>query len=77
MLMRSRALELAINYKTHVDSVLYYRARYLRDVQRTESNARFQQYASQVEIDEAKIKSKIAEEREKEVSRPAGPRRTQ
>ena len=43
-----RALDLAIKYKTHMDTVLGYRQKYLSDFQREESNAKFLQYFKQV-----------------------------
>ncbi|KAJ3020204.1 Intraflagellar transport protein 80 [Thoreauomyces humboldtii] len=61
-----RALELAIKYKTHVDTVLYYREKYLKAVGRRETNRKFVQYAQNVEVDWEKIKAKMAMEEETE-----------
>ena len=62
----SRALELAINNKTHVDTVLFYRKKFLTAHNRSEKEPRFKQYFDEVEIDEEKIMAKKAEERESE-----------
>ncbi|KAJ3045285.1 Intraflagellar transport protein 80 [Rhizophlyctis rosea] len=40
-----RALEIAVKYKTHVDTVLYFRDKYLRSMGRKETSKRFLQYA--------------------------------
>lgn len=44
----SRALELAVKHKTHVDTVLAYRHKFLQKFGRKESNKRFLQYAEGV-----------------------------
>jgi len=69
-----RALELAVNYRTHVDTVLWKRRSYLASVGRQETNPRFLQYAQSVEIDPEAIKAKIEQEKEKEMSRPGARR---
>lgn len=43
-----RALELGINFKTHVDTVLLYRKWYLNDLNCQENSPLLQQYADQV-----------------------------
>ncbi|XP_076002159.1 intraflagellar transport protein 80 homolog [Genypterus blacodes] len=64
-----RALELAVKHKTHVDTVLAYRQRFLQKFGRKETNKRFLQYAEGVEVDwekiQAKIEMEISKEREK------------
>ncbi|XP_007445032.2 intraflagellar transport protein 80 homolog [Python bivittatus] len=40
-----RALELAVKHKTHVDTVLAYRQKFLDDFSKKETNQRFLQYA--------------------------------
>ncbi|XP_069752879.1 intraflagellar transport protein 80 homolog isoform X2 [Narcine bancroftii] len=63
-----RALELAVKYRTHVDTVLAYRNKFLEDFQKEESNKRFLQYAEGVEVNwekiQVKIEMEIAKERE-------------
>lgn len=44
----SRALELAIQYKTHVDTVLAYRQKYLEELGCEEIIKKFQQYNEKV-----------------------------
>lgn len=44
----SRALELAVKHKTHVDTVLAYRQKFLQKFGRKETNKRFLQYANGV-----------------------------
>ncbi|XP_072557690.1 intraflagellar transport protein 80 homolog isoform X1 [Paramormyrops kingsleyae] len=67
-----RALELAVKHKTHVDTVLAYRQRYLQDFGKKETNKRFLQYAEGVEVDwekiQAKIEMELASERERAAS---------
>lgn len=43
-----RALELAVKHKTHVDTVLAYRGKFLQKAGRKETNKRFLQYAEGV-----------------------------
>ncbi|KAJ3051223.1 Intraflagellar transport protein 80 [Rhizophlyctis rosea] len=61
-----RALELAVKYKTHVDTVLYFREKYLRSLGSKETSKRFLQYAQGVTVDYEKIKAKLAMEEEAE-----------
>ncbi|XP_010161110.1 intraflagellar transport protein 80 homolog, partial [Antrostomus carolinensis] len=70
-----RALELAVKHKTHVDTVLAYRQKFLEDFGKKETNKRFLQYAEGLEVDWNKIKAKIemeiAKERERAAAGPA------
>ena len=66
----SRALEIAVNHKKHVDTVLYYRRRYLSSHKREETDERFKQYFDSVDIaDEEALAAKREAERETERSR--------
>ncbi|XP_070538600.1 intraflagellar transport protein 80 homolog [Ptychodera flava] len=65
-----RALELAVKHKTHVDTVLAYRQKFLDDFDKKETNKKFQQYAEGVEVDWEKIKAKIESEYQNEKERP-------
>ncbi|CAH2247415.1 intraflagellar transport 80 homolog isoform X1 [Pelobates cultripes] len=69
-----RALDLAVKHKTHVDTVLAYRQKYLDNFRKKETNKRFLQYAEGIEVDWEKIKAKIemelSKERERTVSGP-------
>jgi len=65
-----RALELAVHHKTHVDTVLGFRERFLAAMGREETLERFKQYREGVQIDWDKITAKIQQEVEKEKERP-------
>ncbi|XP_059711833.1 intraflagellar transport protein 80 homolog [Haemorhous mexicanus] len=71
-----RALELAVKHRTHVDTVLAYRRKFLEDFGKKETNQRFLQYAEGLEVDWNKIKAKIemeiAKERERAAASAAG-----
>ncbi|NWY95301.1 IFT80 protein, partial [Loxia curvirostra] len=71
-----RALELAVKHRTHVDTVLAYRWKFLEDFGKKETNQRFLQYAEGLEVDWNKIKAKIemeiAKERERAAASAAG-----
>lgn len=66
-----RALELAVKHKTHVDTVLAYRQKFLQTFGRKETNKRFLQYAEGVEVDWEKIQAKIEMELSKEREKAA------
>ncbi|XP_054838570.1 intraflagellar transport protein 80 homolog isoform X3 [Eublepharis macularius] len=70
-----RALELAMKHKTHVDTVLAYRQKFLDDFGKKETNQRFLQNAEGLEVNWDKIKAKIeleiAKERERAAATPA------
>lgn len=61
-----RALDLAIKHKTHVDTVLAFRQKYLEDFQKEETNDRFKEYMNEIDIDWETIKSKIEADKAKE-----------
>ena len=65
-----RALDLAINNKKHVDTVLYYRRKYNNG--RKESDSRFVQYFAEVELNDEALAEKRKQEREEEKSRGGG-----
>ncbi len=44
----TRALELALKYKVHLDTVVAYRSNFLRQFQREETDKKFLQYANEV-----------------------------
>ncbi|XP_018588159.2 intraflagellar transport protein 80 homolog isoform X1 [Scleropages formosus] len=67
-----RALELAVKHKTHVDTVLAHRQKYLQDFSKKETNKRFLQYSEGVEVDWEKIQAKVEMELAKERERAAG-----
>jgi len=61
-----RALEIAVKNKTHVDTVLAYRQRYLETQGKTETNEKFLQLASKVEVNWETIKEKIKKDKDNE-----------
>ena len=61
-----RALNLALANKTHVDTVLAYRKKYLDSVGLEEVNSKFLELSRENTIDWAKIKQKIAEDKKME-----------
>uniref|UniRef100_A0A2C9JF99 Uncharacterized protein n=1 Tax=Biomphalaria glabrata TaxID=6526 RepID=A0A2C9JF99_BIOGL len=65
-----RALELAVKNKTHVDTVLGYRQKFLARFDKSETNKRFLQYKEGIEIDWDKINTKIEMEYQKEREKP-------
>lgn len=61
-----RALKLAVKHKTHVDTVLGFRALYLDKIGKPETNAQFKTLASKVEVNWQSINNKIEMELEQE-----------
>ena len=51
---------MAVSQRTHVDTVLMHRQRYLTQYGKEETNKHFLQYQSKIEIDEEKIEAKVA-----------------
>ena len=64
-----RALKLAVENQTHVDTVLAYREKYLKNAGLNEVNSRFLELAKDVTIDWDKIKQKIAEDKKLEMTK--------
>ena len=64
-----RALKLAVDNGTHVDTVLAYREKYLKNAGLTEVNSRFIELSKDVTIDWDKIKQKIAEDKKMEMTK--------
>lgn len=64
------ALEMAVKFGTHVDTVLYYRQQFLKAAKRAEEMPIFLQYAAKVEVDPEAIKQKIEADKEAEKRRP-------
>ncbi|XP_065217449.1 intraflagellar transport protein 80 homolog isoform X2 [Planococcus citri] len=60
-----RALELAMKHKTHVDTVLLHRQKYLRSFDKVEKNSKFLQF-TEMELDENTIEQKVKLEFQKE-----------
>ncbi|KAJ8598728.1 hypothetical protein CTAYLR_010223 [Chrysophaeum taylorii] len=68
-----RALELAVKHRSHVDTVLAYRARYLKDFKKEEKDDRFKQLNDSVKWDWAQIKAKKDLEKKEEYARAGKP----
>ena len=64
-----RALNLALNFKTHIDTVLAYRKKYLESVGLEEVNSKFIELSRDNTIDWTKIKAKIAEDKKLETQK--------
>ena len=64
-----RALKLAVDHGTHVDTVLAYREKYLKNAGLNEVNSRFLELSKDVTIDWDKIKQKIAEDKKLEMTK--------
>ncbi|CAG0918271.1 unnamed protein product, partial [Notodromas monacha] len=67
-----RALDLAVKHKTHLDTVLGYRKRYLDRFERQETNKKFEQFSQNVKIDWNDIRNKVEMEFQKELDRARG-----
>ncbi len=63
-----RALEIAVNNKTHVDTVVAYRQRFLQMYQKEETNQKFRQFAADLKVDWETVKTKIRADKEKEAA---------
>ncbi|KAI9344345.1 WD40-repeat-containing domain protein [Obelidium mucronatum] len=61
-----RALELAVKHKTHVDTVLYFREKYLKQINRKEFIKGYIQYSQGISVDWDKIRAKIEMEESNE-----------
>ena len=61
-----RALNLALTYKTHIDTVLAYRKRYLENVGLEETNSKFLELNKETAIDWEKIKANKAQDKKLE-----------
>ena len=64
-----RALELSVKHKTHIDTVLHFRSKYLNALQKVEDNKRFLQLQESVPVDWMKIKTKINMELDNETAK--------
>ncbi|KAF4696713.1 Intraflagellar transport protein 80 [Perkinsus olseni] len=60
------ALDLAVQHRTHVDTVLAYRMRHLEAMKHSENNEKFRRYAAEVPVDWTSVKAKIAREKAEE-----------
>lgn len=63
-----RALEIAVSNKTHVDTVIAYRKRFLQMYQKEETNEKFKQFAKDIQADWETVKTKIRSDKEREAA---------
>ena len=63
-----RALEIALQNKTHVDTVIAYRKRFLQMYGKEETNDKMKQLAKDLNVDMEVVKTKIRADKEKELA---------
>ena len=63
-----RALDIAINNKTHVDTVIAYRARFLQQYGKEEEIDKFKKYSADIQVDWNTIKTKIRADKDREAA---------
>lgn len=63
-----RALEIATQNATHVDTVVAYRNRFLQQHNMEENNERFLQIQENIEVDWETIKAKIRADKDREAA---------
>ena len=61
-----RALMIAVENRTHVDTVIAYRKRYLESMKREETIQNFIQYGQDLPLDWESIKGKIRADKDRE-----------
>merc|ERR1712166_1654469 len=61
-----RALQIAVENKTHVDTVIAYRQRFLQQYNREETNESMKNYARDIEVEWETVKAKIQADKDKE-----------
>jgi len=61
-----RALQIAVEHKTHVDTVIAYRQRFLQQYNREETNESMKNYARDIEVEWETVKAKIQADKDKE-----------
>jgi intraflagellar transport protein 80 len=64
-----RALQIAVEQKTHIDTVVAFRQKHLESINRKETSDKFRQVAASVKIDWDTITEKIKAEEQKEKQR--------
>lgn len=61
-----RALDIALQHTTHVDTVVAYRQRFLQRQNKKETNEKFLKYSKDIEVDWESIKAKIRADKDRE-----------
>ena len=67
-----KALDIAMAQKTHVDTVIAYRKRFLEQYQKEETNDRFRQLNQEIQVEWETVKTKIKAEKEREAQMAGG-----
>ena len=63
-----KSLDIALNNKTHVDTVIAYRQRFLQQYGKEEDNDRFKQYARDIDVQWETVKVKIKADKDREAA---------
>ncbi len=63
-----RALEIAVNNKTHVDTVIAYRERFLQQYGKEEDIEKLKQYSRDIQVDWNTVKTKIRADKDREAA---------
>ena len=63
-----------MQHKTHVDTVIYHRNKYLEHLGRRETNQKFVEVSRGLEVNEEQVLMKVEQEREREAQRPGARR---
>ncbi len=63
-----RALDIAIQNKSHVDTVIAYRKRFLTGQAKEEDIDKFKQYSRDLEVDWETVKAKIRADKDREAA---------
>ena len=61
-----RAIDIAVQNKTHVDTVIAYRQRFLQQYAKEEDIEKFKQYTRDIQVDWATVKAKIRADKDRE-----------
>ncbi len=63
-----KALDLAVKNKTHVDTVIAYRQRFLQQYSKEEDSENFKQYSRDIQVDWQTVKAKIRADKDREIA---------
>ena len=63
-----RALDIAINNKTHVDTVIAYRNKFLQQYSKEEDIEKFKTYGRDISVDWETVKAKIKADKDREAA---------
>ena len=63
-----RALDIALQNQTHVDTVLAYRQRFLQMQKKEEDNEKFRKFNQEFQVDWETVKAKIRSDKDREAA---------